>query len=53
MKLENKTRHDLGREKFVEKIWEWKEKNGAQIFEQLKLLGGSLDNSRFHFTMDD
>lgn len=53
MKTEGKTRWDYGREGFVKKIWEWKETNGNAIFNQLSRLGSSLDNSRFHFTMDE
>ena len=49
---EKKTRHDLGREAFLAKVWEWKEKHGAIIFEQLRRLGCSLDWSRERFTMD-
>jgi len=47
------TRHDLGREKFVEKVWEWKEKYGGVITNQLKRLGCSCDWSRERFTMDE
>ncbi len=47
------TRHDLGREKFVEKVWEWKAHSGGQIFNQLKHLGASADWSRERFTMDE
>lgn len=50
---EGKSRHDLGREKFVEKIWSWKEESGGTITRQLRRLGASLDWSREHFTMDD
>eukprot|EP01100_Stratorugosa_tubuloviscum_P012307 TRINITY_DN57_c1_g1_i6.p1 TRINITY_DN57_c1_g1~~TRINITY_DN57_c1_g1_i6.p1 ORF type:complete len:1271 (-),score=628.85 TRINITY_DN57_c1_g1_i6:58-3870(-) len=46
------TRHDLGREKFVEKVWEWKNAYGDQIINQLKRLGSSLDWNREVFTMD-
>ncbi|MCK4753662.1 MAG: class I tRNA ligase family protein, partial [Calditrichia bacterium] len=49
---ENITRHDLGREKFVEKVWEWREKYGSTIIHQLKKLGCSCDWSRERFTMD-
>ncbi|MCD6421781.1 valine--tRNA ligase [bacterium] len=49
---EGKTRHDLGREKFLERIWQWKEKYGSIILEQLKKLGASCDWSRTTFTMD-
>ncbi|MGH7936578.1 MAG: valine--tRNA ligase, partial [Chthoniobacterales bacterium] len=51
-KAEGKTRHDLGREEFVRRIWEWKEKHGGIIIEQLKRLGCSCDWSRERFTMD-
>ncbi|MES2573067.1 MAG: class I tRNA ligase family protein, partial [Verrucomicrobiota bacterium] len=47
-----KHRDDLGREKFVEKVWEWKEKYGGIIIQQLKKLGASCDWSRERFTMD-
>ncbi|RKY75413.1 valine--tRNA ligase, partial [candidate division KSB1 bacterium] len=46
------SRHDLGREKLVEKIWEWKEKYGGIILKQLKKLGASCDWERERFTMD-
>jgi len=46
-------RHALGREKFVEKVWEWKEKYGGVILEQLHRLGSSCDWERERFTMDD
>lgn len=49
---ENKNRHDIGREKFIEKIWEWKKEKGDRIYTQLKLLGSSLDWDRACFTMD-
>src|SRR2546426_9158557 len=45
-------RDDLGREKFLEKVWEWKEKHGGIIIEQLKRLGASCDWTRLRFTMD-
>ncbi|HOK39921.1 MAG TPA: valine--tRNA ligase [bacterium] len=45
-------REDLGREKFLEKVWEWKEKYGNKIIEQLKQLGASCDWTRTRFTMD-
>jgi valyl-tRNA synthetase len=51
-KLEGKTRHDLGREKFLEKVWEWKKAKGDRITTQLRRLGGSVDWSREVFTMD-
>ena len=46
-------RHDLGREGFLEKVWEWKEKSGDQITHQQRRLGNSSDWSRSRFTMDD
>ncbi|MCP4184378.1 MAG: valine--tRNA ligase [Hyphomicrobiales bacterium] len=46
-------RHALGREKFVEKIWQWKEQSGGLIFNQLRRLGASCDWSRERFTMDE
>ncbi len=49
---QNLSRHDLGREKFVEKIWEWKNVSGNTIYGQLKRLGASVDWSRERFTMD-
>ncbi len=51
--LTGKTRQDLGREKFVEKIWEWKQESGGQITQQLRRLGASPDWRRECFTMDD
>ena len=50
---EGLTRHDLGREKFLERVFEWKEAYGGKIFNQLRRLGSSLDWSRERFTMDD
>ena len=47
------TRQTLGREKFIEKVWEWKDRYGSIILDQLKKLGCSLDWSRARFTMDD
>lgn len=46
------SRHDLGREKFIEKIWEWKESKGGRIYHQLKKIGSSMDWDRVSFTMD-
>ena len=46
-------RHALGREKFIEKVWEWKAESGGTIFNQLKRLGASCDWSRERFTMDE
>ena len=47
------TRHDLGREKFIEKVWEWKKHSGGTICKQLRRLGASCDWSRERFTMDE
>ncbi|MAZ90195.1 MAG: valine--tRNA ligase [Cellvibrionaceae bacterium] len=47
------SRHDLGRDKFIEKVWEWKEESGGTITKQLRRLGASPDWSRERFTMDD
>ena len=49
----NLTRHGLGREKFVEKVWEWKEKSGGEITNQLRALGASPDWEKERFTMDE
>ena len=46
-------RHDLGREQFLEKIWEWKDQSGGNISRQIRRLGSSVDWSRERFTMDD
>src|SRR2546428_8644313 len=51
-KEEKKTRFDLGREEFLKRVWQWKEKHGSIIIEQLKKLGCSCDWSRERFTMD-
>jgi len=53
LKKRGMTRHDLGREKFLDQIWQWKEKYGNQILEQLKKIGASCDWSRTRFTMDN
>ena len=50
---EGLTRHDLGRERFIERVWEWKAKYGGVIIHQLKRLGCSCDWSRERFTMDE
>ena len=50
---EGTTRHDLGREKFVERVWQWREKYGSTIIRQLKRLGCSCDWVRERFTMDE
>ena len=52
-KNEGLTRYDLGREKFLERVWAWKEKYGSRIVQQQKKLGVSCDWSRSRFTMDD
>lgn len=52
LRKDNISRFDLGREKFVEKIWEWKTKYGGIILDQLKRIGASCDWSRTRFTMD-
>ena len=51
-KEEGKTRHDLGREEFLKRVWAWKEKHGNIIIQQLKKLGASCDWTRERFTMD-
>ena len=53
LKKQGITRHDIGREKLIEKIWEWKEKYGETILNQFKKLGSSMDWSRTRFTMDE
>ena len=50
---QNISRHDLGREKFIDKIWEWKEQSGGHITNQIRRLGSSVDWSRERFTMDE
>ena len=47
------SRHDLGREEFVKKVWEWKAASGGAILDQMKRLGASVDWSRERFTMDE
>ncbi len=47
------SKHDLGREKFVERVWEWKDESGGQIAKQTRRLGASVDWTRDRFTMDD
>ena len=51
--LQGISRHDLGREKFIDKIWAWKEQSGNTITRQIRRLGSSVDWSRERFTMDD
>ncbi len=52
-KNENLTRYDLGREKFLERVWDWKHQYGSRIINQLKKLGSSCDWTRERFTMDE
>ena len=49
---EGKSRHDIGREEFVKRIWDWRERYGSRILEQLKVMGCSLDWERLTFTME-
>ena len=53
LEKEGKSRKDVGREEFIKKVWEWKEKHGNTIIYQLKRLGATCDWSRLRFTMDD
>src|SRR5689334_954957 len=53
LKKEGKSRHDLGREKFVERVWQWKHESGNQITLQMRREGASVDWSREKFTMDE
>ena len=53
LKKEGKSRHDLGREKFVERVWQWKHESGGQITVQMRREGVSVDWSREQFTMDE
>ncbi|MEE4255043.1 MAG: valine--tRNA ligase [Desulfuromusa sp.] len=50
---ENKDRHELGREAFIDRVWKWREESGGQIINQLKRLGASCDWERERFTMDE
>jgi valyl-tRNA synthetase len=52
LRKQKKTRHDFGREKFIEKVWAWRHEKGGIILEQLRRLGASCDWDRTHFTMD-
>ena len=52
-KEEHLTRHDLGREKFIERVWKWKGESGGNITRQMRRLGDSVDWSRERFTMDE
>ena len=53
LEAKGQNRHDLGREQFLEKVWEWKEQSGGNISRQIRRLGSSVDWSRERFTMDD
>ncbi len=53
LNAENKTRHDLGRDDFIKRIWKWKEHSGGNISQQLRRMGSSLDWTRERFTMDE
>ncbi|MEO5656055.1 MAG: class I tRNA ligase family protein, partial [Nitrospiria bacterium] len=53
LKLEEASRDDLGRERFIERVWTWRKESGGRIVEQLKRLGASCDWSRERFTMDE
>ncbi len=53
LKKENQTRHDLGRERFIERVWKWKKESGGQITKQMRREGASVDWSREKFTMDE
>ncbi len=50
---ENKTRHDYGRDAFIDKIWQWKDESGGTITRQMRRLGNSVDWERERFTMDE
>src|SRR5664279_5231754 len=52
LQAQGKSRRELGREAFVEKVWEWKEESGGNITRQLRRLGASLDWTRERFTLD-
>ena len=53
LEAKGQNRHDLGREKFLEKVWEWKDQSGGNISRQIRRLGSSVDWTRERFTMDD
>jgi len=53
LEAEGLTRHDLGRERFIERVWQWKAESGGTILNQLRRLGASADWSRERFTMDE
>ena len=52
LKREGKTRHELGRDAFIKRVWEWKEQSGGRIAKQMQILGCSADWERSRFTMD-
>ncbi len=52
-RTEGNTRHDLGRDEFLRRVWSWKEQHGGRINEQMKVMGASLDWARERFTLDD
>src|SRR5207253_162250 len=52
LQRDGKTRHDLGREKFIERVWQWKKESGGRIDLQQRVLGASADWRRMKFTMD-
>jgi valyl-tRNA synthetase len=51
--MKNISRHDLGRDKFTEKVWDWKSQSGGTITSQMRRLGASVDWDRERFTMDE
>ncbi|HYY58627.1 MAG TPA: class I tRNA ligase family protein, partial [Pyrinomonadaceae bacterium] len=53
LKKEGLSRHDIGREKFIERVWQWKQESGGQITRQMRREGASVDWSRERFTMDE
>jgi valyl-tRNA synthetase len=53
LKKQSLSRHDLGREKFIERVWQWKHESGGQILKQMRRMGSSVDWSRERFTMDE
>jgi valyl-tRNA synthetase len=53
LKSEGKTRHDLGREKFIERVWEWRKDYGSRILNQIRRMGASVDWTRERFTLDE
>ncbi len=53
LEAESRNRHDLGRDNFIERVWQWKQESGGTITQQLRRMGSSVDWSRERFTMDD